>query len=357
MQLKKLAVATMMAIATAAAAQSIEFTNYLGKIYVGVPVLPLAGDSHGDLFYGSFDGPNSTLYKLESPETKLNTTATQPGLYTFSHFVAQRGLQSLQITPNNDIYVAGDTGDAAIGNLWHFEEQPANPSSYALDVAFAAKVNLSPARRSSVAYVPGNGGADYLIAGGFNNVDTFALDGSLLSGGKRVSNNYAREGLYNSADNVYYVLRNGVGTQVLLQNYLTNVNPLNVGDLTTETLIANGGSNGALGSAKQNGFYYADQNQLITLDGDITISGKSVPPKVRVWDITDSGTSLTLAYSIEGTSETEKFLSVGDATVINNRLYVSSSGEKSIYVFGPAPAAVHKWKSYESTAQRPVLHE
>jgi hypothetical protein len=350
MKLTHLFIAGAFAVSAASGAQNLEFTQYLGQIPVPGPALPLATDADGHLFVGTFDGPNSALYLIEDPEGETGkTTPTLTTIATFPSFVPLRGLQSLQVTNSGDLLVSGDTGSVTVANLWKYTKVPGLTINYTEDVAFRAAADLAPARRSSVAiFADPQAGTGTIIANGLNDMDFFDFSGAHISGPFRVSNNYMREGIYNSRDNVFYAIRNGNGSQEMIRNFVQNVDTSG-GTLTTSTLISDGAANGNFGNARQNGYYYADQHQLITLDSDVTIGGTAIPPAVRVWDITDNGTSLTLAYRIEGTSETTKFASIGDAVVSGNRLYVSSSGARAVYVFGPAPAAVNRWSAYEAT--------
>jgi hypothetical protein len=348
MKLRQICGVAILTLACAAGAQDLQFTEYLGKISMNAPPLPLAADNDGRLYVGTFNGPASALYVIDDPLAEIGTSpANLTLIQTFPSFVAQRGLQSIQVTSDRGLLVSGDTGDANVSNLWKFNRVGA---SFAEDLGFRTASDLAPARRSAVSIIS-NTQPGLILANGLNDIDFFDFSGNHISGPFRVSENYMREGVYNSQDNVFYAIRNGVGSQELIRTFVQDVDT-DGGTLTTSTLIADGGSNGQFGGARQNAYYYAEQNQLITLDGEVTINSRPVPPAVRVWDISDEGTSLTLAYRIEGTTETTKFTSLGDAVVSENHLFVSSSGEKAIYVFGLAPAAVTRWSSYEAASER-----
>src|SRR5690606_15013937 len=97
MRLKHIITTALLTLTAAAvSAQSMQFTDYLGKIDVGGPVLPLAGDTDGNLLFGTFDGPNSTIYKIDSPQNQVGTTPTLETIFAFPQFVSGRGLQSLE---------------------------------------------------------------------------------------------------------------------------------------------------------------------------------------------------------------------------------------------------------------------
>jgi len=349
MQLKSICSAALLAITAFSSGQTIKYTDYLGQIKVAGPILPLAADEDGRLFFGTFDGTASKLYMIEQPETEMGNAAAAGVLIAeFPEFDPGRGLQSLQVTSAGDLLVAGDTGKADQPNIWKYNQLAGGASAtFAKDESFSAAAAAKSARRSGVSIFSDTPSSKILIANGLNNMDFFGFDGQPISGPFRVCNNYMREGLYNSTDNVFYPLRNGSGIGEMLRNYVSSVNTTDGGNLTTTTLIPDGAPATNLGSARQNGYYFAAQNQLITLDVEPTGVAQTTAPTVRIWDIKDSGTSLSLAYRIDGTSETEKFASIGDAVVSKNRLYISSSGLKTIYVFGPATASVKPWSRYE----------
>lgn len=348
--LQKLVVGALTAVAAVAGAQNVAFTQYLGKININGPVLPLAADDVGTLYYGTFNGPASGLYAITEPESWIDqpTTAGQL-LHTFPEFQAGRGLQSIQVVgTNKDLVLSGDTGDATLPNLWRFNRNDAISSqTFTPDPTFSANAGLTPARRSGVSIFSDTGNDGVIIANGFNNIDFFDFSGTRVGGPFNVSTNYMREGIYNSTNNVFYPLRNGAGTMKMLVNYVDNVNVASGGTVVPKELIVDGAANGANGAARQNGFYYAPQNQLITMDTEVVVGGKPVPPNVRVWDIKDDGTSLSLAYKLSETDEGTTLTSVGDAVVVGNRLYISSSGTRSILVYGPDEASVKQWGRYE----------
>lgn len=360
--LQRLVVGALTAVAAVAGAQNVAFTEYLGKINVNGPILPLAADNAGTLYFGTFNGPASAVYAITEPETWIDAPTT-PGLllHTFPEFQAGRGLQSIQVIgTNNDLLLSGDTGDGALPNVWRFNRNDAVSSqTFVQDLVFSTNAALAPARRSGVSVFSDTGTGGVLIANGFNNIDFFDFTGQRVGGPFNVSTNYMREGIYNSTNNVFYPLRNGAGTMVMLNTYVSGVNVSSGGTVNSKLLIPDGAANGANGTARQNGYYYKAQNQLITMDTEVTVSGKAIPPKVRVWDILDNGTSLSLAYKLTETDEGTTLTSVGDAVVVGNRLYVTSSGTRSILVYGPEGSSVKQWGRYEDaiSARNPALEQ
>jgi len=322
-----------------------QYTNYLGAIKVPQGILPLIGDNNGNLFYGTFAGPKTELRVIQNPESFINTPNEAGSTVTvLAEFANGRGLQSLQASSSGSIFASGDTGNAALANMWKFDP---SGTTWTENTSFKSTIaGAVPARRSSVALV-NNAGTGLLAANGFYNIEYFDFSGnkvgSTINNGNR---NYMRESVFNTANNVLYPFRNS-GTQTMLIYYVSGVNPVTGGGtLVDSNQIITGASNGASGSAKQNGFYNSATNQIITCDGDVTITQNKVLPKVRVWDLADNGTSVSLAYELTGISPSVPFWSIEDAAVINDKLYVDSSTSGSIFVFGPAPASVNKWDAY-----------
>lgn len=330
-------------LAATASAQTMQYTNYLGAIKVPTGITPIIGDSAGRLFYGTFLGPKSELRVIENPESFINTpNEAGTTISVFTQFDSGRGLQSLQAASNGSIFASGDTGKATLANVWKFNPS-GSPVTWTEDATFTANATATPARRSGVAIISETG-AGLISNNGFTSVDYFDFSGNKVGATLTGGANYMREAIYNGTDNILYTLRNGVGTQKMLIYYVAGINPVSGGgNFVTKDLILDGASNGNNGSAKQNGFFISSTKQLITLDGD---SVQKTLPKVRIWDLPDSGTSVSLAYSLSGISETQLFQSIEDAAVINDKLYVDSSTSGSIFVFGPAPASVNKWDAY-----------
>jgi hypothetical protein len=340
-------------LTTGAVAQNIEFTNYLGFISTTTSPLPLAADPDGRLFYGTFNTNAVTqqvseLRVIPSPTSVLNSSTSEGLLIdTYPEFDNGRGIQSLDVTPNGTVFVGGDTGGAARANVWKYNRTSVTPLIYTEDVAFNTQVAAtSPKRRSGVAIV--NSSGDGLLATTyFTGVDFFDFSGNFLAnlGG---GSNYMREPVYNSANNVLYPIRNGASSNNMIDYIFTGFNTTNGtgGSLVPGTLIPDGAANGAFGNSAQNGFYYAAQNQLITVDGPTV---QLDPPRVRVWNIADNGTSLSLAYSIDADPNGLPFTGIADAVVSGNNMYVSNTSRNAIYVYGGVPASVSRWDAYESS--------
>lgn len=339
-------------IASGAAAQDVEFTQYLGFISVTTAPLPLASDTAGRLYYGTFNTNNnieavSQLRVIEDPVNVIDTATSEGVLIdSYPEFANGRGLQSLQVTPDGTIFVGGDTGDAALANVWKYNRTSEAPLTFVEDPAFQSNVILeSPKRRHGVAVISTTGNG-LLAASHFTGVDFFDFSGDHLNGlGGGTA--YIREIVYNSQDNILYPMRNGANSNNMIDFFFTGFSTTDGsgGSIVNSTLIDDGASNSTFGSATQNGFYFQEQHQLITLDGATV---QNDPPRVRVWDINDNGTSLSLAYSIETDPNGQPFTGIADAVVINNRLYVSNTSRNAIYVYGAVPASINRWDAYEA---------
>lgn len=339
------AMCCMAALTAIASAQTMQYTNYLGAIKVPTGILPIAGDSNGNLFYGTFLASKTSLKVIKNPESYINSTEEAgTTISLFPSFLTGRGLQSLQVSSSGSIFAAGDPQNNGWENVWRFDP---SGDTWVENTSFKTTLLAgSSARHSSVAIVS-NAGAGLIATNSFYDIEYFDFSGNKVGGTINNGNrNYMREAVFNSANNILYPLRNS-GTQAMLVYYVTGVNPITGGGtLVDSNQILTGASNGNSGSSKQNGSYNPLTNQLITCDGERTISNQKVLPTVRVWDLADNGTSVSLAYELTGISPTVPFWSIEDAAVINDKLYVDSSTSGSIFVFGPAPASVNKWDAY-----------
>jgi len=358
MKLKSIcAICCIATVATVANAQD-KFIKYKGAIKTAPQPLALAGDSLGRLYYGTFDGTKSHVRIIEDPIAAIGGTSdagtTIVNMASKITAATGRGVQGLQVASDNTLFVSGDTGSPTLGNLWKFNYTPGTPPTFTEDTAFTANVISTRASRRSGVAIVSEAGAGLLATSGFDTVtlqksllDCFDFSGNAVGTRLAADPFYYREIQYNSVDNVLYPIRNGIGSNNMIDSYVRNINPVTGnGTHVVSTLIDDGASNGASGTSGQQGYYYTAQNQLITMDGVVT---QATLPAVRVWDINDNGTSLSLAYRIDGISPTEKFQSISDAVVINNHLYVDSGTSTSIFVFEVPPASVNRWNQYEST--------
>lgn len=337
-------------LGSAVMAQDVNFTQYLGFISVTTAPLPLASDTAGRLYYGTFNNNTGTqavsgLRVIEDPLSVVDSGTSEGVLIdSYPEFANGRGVQSLQVTPDGTIFVGGDTGNAALANVWKYTRTSETPLTFVEDTAFQTNVIAESAKRRHGVAVISTTGNGLLAASYFTGVDFFDFSGDHLTnlGG---GSNYIREPVYNSQDNILYPLRNGASSNNMIDYFFTGFSTTDGsgGSLVTNTLIDDGAANSAFGVAAQNGYYYGNQHQLITLDGP-TIQND--PPRVRVWDIVDNGTSLSLAYSIDTDPNGQPFNGIADAVIIGNRLYVSNISRNAIYVYGAVPASVGRWELY-----------
>lgn len=324
-----------------------QYTEYLGAIKTSPQPMCMAINSLGHLVYGTFSGPNSALILIEDPDAAVGNENDLSSTITVNNgFAAGRGYQTISVGPNDILFASGDTGNAAIANIWAFGRVGEAPY-YSEITSFANNATAANAgRRSSVAVVSTEGDG-LLITSGFSIGHYFNFSGNLVGSPLTGGSNYIREIVYNSTDNVLYALRNGNNSNNMIDYYWTGINPTTGGGtFVASTLIDDGASNSGTGTAAQNGFYFAEQNQLVTLDGTVNIGGERVQPQVRVWDLNENGTSVSLAYAIDGISETEKFNNLGDAVIHNDRLYIDAPSSASIFVFGLPGSRVSDWKEY-----------
>src|SRR5690606_10541111 len=93
-------------------------------------------------------------------------------------------------------------------------------------------------------------------------------------------------------------------------------------------LIPDGGSGGPTGHSMQGGFYFEPQDQLFVCEAQ-TANGPT--PRLRVFDINDNGTSLSLAYEIAGTAPENPFIRIYDAVVAQDHLFVCGYEQTNTY--------------------------
>src|SRR5690606_6278651 len=110
------------ALASAASAQNLEFTKYVGSFPAAFAPIPVAGNSQGHLFYATFSGVTSQLWVVEDPEAAVGSE-TIPGKHirTFPEMnTAGRGFQGLDVTSDGKIFLSGDNAPAP-GLIFRFD--------------------------------------------------------------------------------------------------------------------------------------------------------------------------------------------------------------------------------------------
>src|SRR5690606_19764136 len=115
-------------------------------------------DSGGNIYFGTFAAGISSVYAMPDPESQINQPeATKYLLQSFPDFPAQRGLQSLQVTSQDHLIVAGDSGNVTEGNIWKLNRTGTGPTDYSLDPTFTTNADLAPSRRHAVSIMSDDG--------------------------------------------------------------------------------------------------------------------------------------------------------------------------------------------------------
>lgn len=329
--------AALSTVCSMAPAQNFQY--YVGKIPTYSTPLPVAADTSGNLYYATFNAGNSAVYYVPSPVTQIGTTNPAGTTVTASAaFPSGRGFQGLQVTSGGTVFASGDTGSAGV----YIRKFGASPT-FAEDTSFLTNVSANTNRIGGIAIVT-EAGSGLLVASTFNSINYFKFDGtatglSNVAGGT----NYKREPIYNSTNNVIYSLKNGNSSPIMLDGYWSGISSTSGGGTWNgATMIPDGATSTTFGSSTQHGYYYAAANQLITCDSDLNSSSKA---RIRFWNITGSGATLTLSYAIDNTLGTPGWTYPADCVVIGTRLYVSVTMDNAIYVYSQT-SGVTDWSLY-----------
>jgi hypothetical protein len=336
-------------IAAAATASAANFDTYLGKIPTFPTPVPIAGDADGHLYYGTVTGPNSGLYVIEDPASAIGQADPEGTTVSLlAEFGTGRGPQGIQVTTSGTVFVSGDTGSAPV-YIRKFNRTANTPLTFSEDTTFHTNAQTYlPSNRIGGCAIISEAGDGLIVGQTFNSLNFFKFDGTgtgltnVYGGSARI---YEREPVYNSRDNVVYSMKNGNLQSTIVDGYYGGMTPEAGGGTFTEaSLIADGAVNSQFGSSTQNGYFDSDTNQLITCD---TIPNDSGTTQIRVWNVSPGGAALTLAYAIDSSLGGAGWSNLGDAVVINNKLYVTSFGANAIYVYGTS-TLVDDWKRFSS---------
>jgi len=352
----------LLLLATSAAMGQNKFTKYVGSIKTGYAPTTLAADSKGRLFYGTFNHtPNlySHIRMIADPVGSIGSTdetGTTIALMAGKISNNGRGIQSMDFASDDTLFVGGDPG-ASSGCIFRYDYTPEGVTEYTENTAFTAAVKAARSARRSGVSIVSEAGAGLLITNGFASATSSYIDYFDFSGnavGARIADplGYHRDIQYIATHNVAYPFRNGSDSPAIINNYLTGINTATGGGtLVSAPIVPDGGTDNSLGHSMQGGDYYVAQNQLFVVDA-VTVADPNAD--VRVFDIKDNGTSVSLAYRITGPSPEQPFGRVYDTTIIGDYLYVCGYEQapadiyptSKIYVFTVPPANVEKWTKY-----------
>lgn len=347
-------------LATSLGAAQVQFTEYVGEIKTGNAPTTLAADPQGRLYYGTFNHTGAIFSHIRIIEDPLaaigspNEAGTTITMMTGTGKInaSGRGVQSMAIASDNTLFVGGDNSGSTYNNVWKFNYTPGTPPTFTEDTSFTENVRTEkPGRRSGVSIVSENGNG-LLITCGFGStsfVDYFNFEGHVV--GSRITDDlYYRDIHFIPQFNVAYPFRNGGSNLAIIKSYISGIDPVTGGGtLVPEALIPDGGIANTTGHSIQGGFYYGAQNQLFVVDAFTT---EDPLPQVRVFNVIDNGTSLSLAYALDGTSPESPFPRIYDPVVIDNHLFICGYDQfgtydsSKIYVFRDPTANVRRWNEY-----------
>jgi len=351
------AICCIATVATVANAQDKKFIKHLGSFPTARTPVPIAADSAGNLFYATFDRTTSQLWMVENPTSAINSE-TSPGKHirTFHEMtVSGRGIQGLQVTSDGSkIFVIGDNGSTANdGKMWRFDRTGTGENTTYTEVTSFYTNTQATNKRKLAGAIISEAGNGLLAVNSLLDMSYYDFTGTPLSASSDVAfkqgNN--REVVFNPLNNVIYPLRNGRSTSVSLESIISGVNTTTGGGTRVDNKFLPGADGALNGVPNSHGYYYAEQHQLITVGQVHLLSGgTTAPAQIRVWDITDNGTSLSLAYAIKESDSDAGWQDIRDAVIIGDYMYVTSTNPDSrIHVYGVPPATVSRWPGYEST--------
>ncbi len=348
------ATACVAALASVATAQDVEFTNYVGSFPTVFAPIPVATNSQGHLFYATFQAANSQLWVVEDPVAAVGSE-TIPGKHirTFPEMVtAGRGFQGLDVDAAGKLFLSGDNAGAP-GLMFRFDPLVnGSETTYTLHPTFTGTSNAVAQRKLGLDIIS-SAGNGLIACTSLTHIVYYDFLGNQVGSPVALPQGNTREPQFNSVDNVIYPLRNGRSTSVSLEAIVTGVNTSTGGGTMVADKTLPGADGGANGVPNSHGYYYAAQHQLITV-GQIHAAsgGTTIPSEIRVWDITENGTSMTLAYSVKEADHGAGWQDIKDAVVIGNRLYVTSHAPTSrVYVYEGVPASVNRWDEYETSSE------
>ncbi len=300
-----IAVCAVIGVTTAETLHAAEFTEYLGKIPVASGAAPVAAGPSGQLFYATLRAATSEVRVIENPAAEIGSAATNVGTVIAAYpLTSTRGFQGLSVSNSGVLFAAADNagGSSYLGSLFKFNPVVSGATTtYQEDTAFRSNIETNNAGRRSGVAVVSEAGSGLVAASGFSTgstIDYFDFSGSRVGSQLTEPLLYYRELQYNTVNKLIYPLRAGKSNNDMLRSYVDNVDPvIGGGVITQKILIDDGANNPGTVSPIQNGFYYAAEHQLITCDQLATTSTEFTGSRhqVRVWDIIENGTSLTLA--------------------------------------------------------------
>ena len=362
--MKVLSFATVALLAvTSAQISAAEFTKYVGFIKTKSNPVTLAADPDGNLYYGCSPATlEREVVFIQNPNSKIGNEEAAGTVVENISFASGRIIQGLGVTSDGTkLFMTGDNGGGTPTQNVRRYDITSNPGengpSYSwnrnteFENTFAATDTghgLS-LRFGGIAIISESGNG-LIAAQTFQGIVYFDFNGNKVGTAVTGLPNYHREPVYNSQHNLIYPLRNGENSAEMLRGYISGIDPVNGGGTWNPgVLISDGAWNTATAGAAQHGFYYAAENQLVTLDTLNTLATPASDAKIRVWNTGDDGKTFTLAYSLSPSQDdavAPNWSTVSDAVITNNRLYVSVSGKTGIYVYEAPGANVDNWSLY-----------
>lgn len=339
---------------TSAQISAAEFTKYVGFIRTKANPVALAADPNGNLYYGCSP---ATLERevafIQNPNLQIGNTDPVGTVVENVAFASGRIIQGLAVTSDGSkLFMTGDNGTGSNVRRYDITSTPGETGpvysqlrNTAFDGTFLnATTGHGPSIRIGGLAIISEAGNGLIALQTFTGVSYCDFNGNKVGTAVTGLPNFHREPVYNSQHNLIYPLRNGESLNDILRGYISGIDPITGGgtwNVTTPALIPDGANGTAV--ATQNGYYYAAENQLITLDTNATNA------KIRVWNTGNDGKTFSLAYSISASGDDEvapNWSTLSDAVVANNRLYVTVSGKTGIFVFEEPGSNVDNWSLY-----------
>lgn len=317
-------VSSLLLAATVSPAEPV-FTDYAGKIATHTAPTAITTDG-GRVFYTTLSSTTSAAYVIDDPIEAIGSTEPVGRLVgNVSFSTAGRGLNGIQVDSQGVVYTAGDTGNTTTF-IDRWDPQP--DGSYVRDTAFrtAANGNLGRIQGGIALITDDIIAVPEMLTGRVHFItSTGALARTPLDAGAQ----YLREVVYNPLDGVLYSFRNSGADDVIVDGYITGVTPaLDSLAWNAHHLIPDGANTFTINM--QHGYYDAVDHRLISLDSKPNLSGSR---QIRLWDIADNGTSVTLAQGISPSFGGANFTDIDDAAISGPFLYVTSQDENVIHVY------------------------
>jgi len=310
---------------------------------------PIAVDSNGGLYFGTFMSPTSTNNGAFYIADPVNNPTNISTIATYTDFPSGRGIQGIAVDSAKNVYVSGDTGTTNNSIVKKYGPPP----TFTPNATFVPDV--SGTRLLSCTLFNDS----YIATNSFTGVRVYSTSDGTMPGSIWIDNTttYQRQIVINPLNNDMILTRNGNGAGGSVLIYSGGSAPGNLAGYTSlrTDFITDIQTVSDYGNAAQGLYFYALKNYLlVNID---TGAIDDAQGRLNIYEIsgTGAGATATLKYQIDGTESGTQLSDQIDAVIYKSgnieRLYITDYANNRIVVYKwdstPSAGVTQTWSIYE----------